>query len=157
MTITLARKIGLALAALALVGPAGCTFTTVEAPAPGTVVATPAPTVVATPAPATVVAAPAPGTVVTAQDGRWQLYGDGRATPYYWVWIPAGVTPPPPPAYPAVSGAGVVVAPPSDRIVYTEGRWQLFGDGRTTAYYWMWVPAGTIVAYRTPPPLPQGR
>jgi hypothetical protein len=30
--------------------------------------------------------------VVMATNGRWELRGDGRATPYYWVWIPAGST-----------------------------------------------------------------
>jgi len=33
--------------------------------------------------------------------GRWQLYGDGRNSQYYWVWIPSGVTPPAPPLPPA--------------------------------------------------------
>jgi len=35
-----------------------------------------------------------------ADNGRWELRGDGRVTPYYWVWIPAGaavVSPPPAP------------------------------------------------------------
>jgi hypothetical protein len=39
--------------------------------------------------------------VVAYPNGRWLLYGDGTvAAPYGWVWIPAGVTPPPssPPA-----------------------------------------------------------
>ena len=43
-----------------------------------------------------------PPNVVTYPTGRYQLYGDGSATPYYWVWIPSGstTTPPPPPAIP---------------------------------------------------------
>ena len=42
---------------------------------------------------------PAP-TVVTGNNGRYQLYGDGAATPYYWVWVPPGGSPPPPPGPP---------------------------------------------------------
>ena len=35
--------------------------------------------------------------VVAYPHGRWLLYGDGSAaSPYAWVWIPAGATPPPP-------------------------------------------------------------
>jgi hypothetical protein len=30
--------------------------------------------------------------VVMTTNGRWELRGDGRAAPYYWVWIPAGAT-----------------------------------------------------------------
>ena len=37
-------------------------------------------------------------------EGRYQLYGEGTtASPYYWVWVPAGTTvvpPPPPPRRP---------------------------------------------------------
>lgn len=33
---------------------------------------------------------------------RYQLYGDGKSVPYYWVWIPTGATPPTPPAPPRV-------------------------------------------------------
>jgi len=54
--------------------------------------ASPATTVVVTPA--------APQRVYTYPQGRYELRGDGSAvSPYYWVWIPAGVTvmPPPPP------------------------------------------------------------
>ncbi len=51
--------------------------------------------------PTTVVVTPSPGQrVVTYPEGRYELYGDGTATaPYYWVWIPSGVTtvPTPPP------------------------------------------------------------
>ena len=49
-------------------------------------------------------AAPAPADrVVTYPEGRYQLYGDGTRTPYYWVWIPSGSNPvpaPPPPPVP---------------------------------------------------------
>ncbi len=34
--------------------------------------------------------------VVAYPHGRWLLYGDGsQASPYTWVWIPTGATPPP--------------------------------------------------------------
>jgi len=29
--------------------------------------------------------------------GQYTLYGDGTNTPYYWVWVPSGVTAPSPP------------------------------------------------------------
>ena len=38
-----------------------------------------------------------PDRVVTYPEGRYQLYGDGRITPYYWVWVPNGSTAIPPP------------------------------------------------------------
>ncbi len=50
-----------------------------------------------------VVVASAPSNrVVTYADGRYELYGDGTTTPYYWVWFPSGrvTTPPPPPPIP---------------------------------------------------------
>jgi hypothetical protein len=35
--------------------------------------------------------------VVAYPHGRWLLYGDGTAgSPYSWVWVPTGATPPPP-------------------------------------------------------------
>src|SRR4029077_20621839 len=75
--------------------------------------------------------------------GRYQLYGSGTtASPYYWVWIPAGTTPNPPP-------------PPPSRVASatTEGRYQLYGGGPTASpYYWVWVPAGTTVVPPPPPP-----
>ena len=46
-------------------------------------------------------------------------------------------SPGPTPTAPAPAVAGQ-----TDRVVYQEGRWQLFGDGRNTPYYWVWVPAG---------------
>jgi hypothetical protein len=62
-------------------------------------------TVVTAPAaspPTTVVVTPsADQRVVTYPEGRYQLYGTGTpVTPYYWVWIPAGATPPNPPPLP---------------------------------------------------------
>jgi hypothetical protein len=47
-----------------------------------------------------VVTAPTNPRVLNYPSGRYELYGDGMNTPYYWVWIPAGATlpaPPPPP------------------------------------------------------------
>jgi len=107
---------------------------------------TPSPVVMA---PATPV--PAPPVVSTDRvvhpDGRWQLYGDGRGIPYYWVWIPNGSTvtaSPTPPSRPEVA-----VVPQADRAyTFPEGRWQLYGDGRTSPYFWVWIPRGSA------PPLP---
>jgi hypothetical protein len=113
------------------------------------------------PAPVVVAAATSSPDRVVYPEGRWQLYGDGRGTPYYWAWTPTGMTPPAPPAYPTASAPAPVVvapAPPTDRIVYADGRWQLYGDGKITPYYWVWVPAGrTVAMYPAPPPLPQGK
>src|SRR6185503_10961443 len=52
-------------------------------------------------------------TVVTYPEGRYQLYGDGYQTAYYWVWIPSGaraVTPVAPPPLPGRVSAPPVVA-----------------------------------------------
>ena len=59
-------------------------------------------TVPAASPPSTVVVAPAASDrVVTYPEGRYELRGDGTTTaPYYWVWIPAGATPPNPPPLP---------------------------------------------------------
>jgi hypothetical protein len=53
-------------------------------------------------APTTVVVTPPAGQrVVMYPEGRYQLYGDGTArSPFYWVWIPAGASPPSPPPPP---------------------------------------------------------
>ena len=77
--------------------------------------------------------------------GRYQLYGDGTSvSPYYWVWIPAGTSPPSPPPLPAARVA---------TSMSTEGRYQLYGDGTTSSpYYYVWVPAGTTVVPPPPPP-----
>jgi hypothetical protein len=46
----------------------------------------------------------APNTTSATTEGRYQLCGEGTtASPYYWVWVPAGTTmvpPPPPPRRP---------------------------------------------------------
>ena len=50
---------------------------------------------------AVVVAPPASERVVTYPEGRYELRGEGTVnSPYYWVWIPAGATPPNPPPPP---------------------------------------------------------
>lgn len=64
-------------------------------------------TVPAASPPTTVVVAPSANTrVVTYPDGRYELRGEGTTgSPYYWVWIPSGATPPnppPPPRFPQV-------------------------------------------------------
>ncbi|HXJ82264.1 MAG TPA: DUF4124 domain-containing protein [Candidatus Methylomirabilis sp.] len=48
---------------------------------------------------------PAPPSVIDYPTGRFELRGDGAATPYTWVWIPK-----PPPAPPAASPAPSVSA-----------------------------------------------
>ncbi len=51
----------------------------------------------------TTTSAPATQTVVY-QGGQYRLYGSGTATsPYYWVWVPTGVTAPAPPTTIATS------------------------------------------------------
>ena len=87
----------------------------------------------------------APNTV-SYPEGRYQLYGDGAATPYYWAWIPAGAAPPPPPP------------PPRPGVVASQnGRYQLYGDGTTTPYYWVWIPGGPTATMPPPPPPPPRR
>lgn len=84
-------------------------------------------------------------TSVTYPEGRYQLYGDGVTTAYYWVWVPAGTRAPAPPVPPPLPGrvAAPVLSP-------SEGYYRLYGDGATTPYYWAWIPAGAP----TPPPPP---
>jgi hypothetical protein len=110
-------------------------------------------------------------TTVNYPDGTYKLYGDGSSTPYYWVWIPKGtavpILPPSPPPVlsrgTVVTQPGVVVAQPG--VVVTQpavptppavtmqtGRYQLYGDGVSTPYYWAWIPSGA--APPAPPPLP---
>jgi hypothetical protein len=114
-------------AALAVGVLSGCTLNSPYTPATGAVVGDNHPRIVEHP------------------NGRYQLYGDGSAAaPYYWVWMPAGTTPPSPPALPA----GRVVTSSA-----TDGRYQLYGDGTTSSpYYWVWVPAGRTVVPPPPPP-----
>ena len=152
MSIRVVRGIVVAPVLLAALG--GCVYRSkeVERSTPSPVVMAPTPA----PAPATVVVPPAttvapaiPSDRVVYPEGRWQLYGDGRGTPYYWVWIPSGATlttVPSPPMRPA----GSAVVSNSDRTyTFREGRWQLYGDGGATPYYWVWIPSGM-----TPPAPP---
>jgi hypothetical protein len=106
---------------------------------------------------------------VTYPDGSYKMYGNGTTQPYYWVWVPNGVTQPDVPAPPAVppnqpavvvqSGtpgvAPTVVAPPPTTVAAANGRYQLYGNGTTQPYYWVWVPTGATVP--PPPPLPPRR
>ena len=80
---------------------------------------------------------------VTYQGGQYRLYGSGTAaSPYYWVWVPTGVTAPAPPAD---------TSNPS--VAYQGGRYQLRGNGTTASpYYWVWVPTGANVEATMPPP-----
>lgn len=55
----------------------------------------------------------------------------------------------PAPAVTATVGEPHVIANP-------ERRYQLSGDGTTTPYYWVWIPAGPT-AYAPWPPPPPGR
>ena len=158
MTSGFSKRTIVVMTPLLLATLGGCAMSTNTEPQRGApVVMTPASgPVVMTPgtAPTATVAAPAavpvPADRVVYQEGRWQLYGDGRTTPYYWVWIPTGATLTANPLPPARPMNGV-----SQRTVtYPEGRWQLFGDGRTTQYYWVWIPTG--VTPPTPPLPPTG-
>jgi hypothetical protein len=115
-------------------------------PSSGPVVMSPGPAPTAPPP----VAASVPTDRVVYQEGRWQLYGDGRGVPYYWVWIPTGATltaTPMPPPRPTGRVASQQV------VTYPEGRWQLYGNGRDAQYYWVWIPSG--VTPPTPPLPPQ--
>ena len=58
-------------------------------------------------------APPAPPRVVEYATGRYELRGDGIATPYTWVWIPN--PPSAPPAPPAAPPAAAPDAPPTSR------------------------------------------
>jgi hypothetical protein len=73
------------------------TAVVVQQPAAGTQTAV----IVPQPTSSAVVIQPAaPARSVAAGNGQYLLYGDGAATPYYWVWTPAGVAAPPPPLPP---------------------------------------------------------
>jgi len=84
---------------------------------------------------------------VTYQGGQYRLYGSGTATsPFYWVWVPSGVTAPAPPTTTAAS-----------TVAYPGGRYQLQGNGTVASpRYWVWVPTGSTVEaiVPAPPPLP---
>jgi hypothetical protein len=68
---------------------------------PTGVVAAPTPPIPVPAVPGAVVVSNPPPRVVTHQQGQYTLYGDGTSVnPYYWVWVPAGTNPPPPPRLP---------------------------------------------------------
>lgn len=103
----------------------------------------------------------------TYREGRYELRGDGTtASPYYWVWIPAGATvatvPAPPvvvqqEVVPSASPPTLVVTPaaPQRLYAYPQGRYELRGDGTAfSPYYWVWIPTGATVV-PPPPPLPR--
>jgi hypothetical protein len=80
---------------------------------------------------------------VSYANGQYRLYGGGTSqSPYYWVWVPNGVTAPPPP-----------MDMSNSTVTYPGGRYQLRGSGTLTSpYYWVWVPTGAAVAATIPPP-----
>ena len=89
-TTTSKAVLGAALVFLGTTALGGCASRTVS---PVPVAASPATTTV-------VVTSPTGQRVINYPSGRYELYGDGTTTPYYWVWVPAGTTlpaPPPPP------------------------------------------------------------
>jgi hypothetical protein len=57
-------------------------------------------------------------------------------------------------AVPSASPTTIVVPPAGTptRVAYPEGAYELRGDGYRTAYYWVWVPAGTQAPLLPPPP-----
>jgi hypothetical protein len=77
-----------------------------------------------TPPPAPV-AAPAPPSVVEYPTGRYELRGDGTATPYAWVWVPnPPPTPPaaaPPPEEPRAPAATTAARSPVYRWTDDDG------------------------------------
>jgi hypothetical protein len=42
--------------------------------------------------------------------------------------------------------------PPDRVITYPEGRYQLYGDGGSIPYYWVWIPSGSAPPVPPPPP-----
>ncbi len=112
-------------------------------------------------------AAPAPAQprVIQYPGGRYELHGDGIATAYEWVWIPNPTNLPSPPGAPSAYSAPAPTysAPPAPVqqtyaapapaqptvFQYPHGRYELRGDGITTAYQWVWISNQTIA----PPPL----
>ena len=62
---------------------------------------------------------------------------------------------------PAASPPTTVVVPPVSsvtRVSYPHGAYELYGNGTTVPYYWVWVPAGVQAPMvPTPPPLPPAR
>jgi hypothetical protein len=82
------RVLAMSVLALSAVAMGGCVYREKVVPA-------------ASPPSTAVVVAPAPADrVVTYPEGRYELRGEGTtSSPYFWVWVPAGVSsiPNPPP------------------------------------------------------------
>ena len=58
-----------------------------------------------------------------------------------------------PAASPPTTTTVVVTSPASQRVVnYPSGRYELYGDGISMPYYWVWVPAGAVLPAPPPPP-----
>lgn len=67
------------------------------------------------------------------------------------VYAPAPAYTAPPPAYSRQTYVGT--APAQSRVVqYPHGRYELRGDGVSSAYQWVWVPAVAAVPPVPPPP-----
>ena len=104
--------------------------------------------------------APAQSRVIQYPGGRYELRGDGIATAYEWVWIPNPTNLPSPPGAPSAYSAPAPTysAPPAQVqqtyaapapaqptvFQYPHGRYELRGDGITTAYQWVWISNQTI-------------
>ena len=104
--------------------------------------------------------APAQPRVIQYPGGRYELRGDGIATAYEWVWIPNPTNLPSPPGAPSAYSAPAPTysAPPAPVqqtyaapapaqptvFQYPHGRYELRGDGITTAYQWVWISNQTI-------------
>jgi hypothetical protein len=54
----------------------------------------------------------------------------------------------------ATPSAAVVVTTPRRTVAYSQGRYELYGNGTTIPYYWVWVPAGSTLPAPPPPPTP---
>src|SRR5262249_55507628 len=84
VTPDMARRWALAMVLLVLVGGCAGRRTVSDEPAETQPAASPASTI------------GSHQRVVAYPHGRWLLYGDGSAgSPYTWVWVPTGATPPP--------------------------------------------------------------
>jgi hypothetical protein len=60
---------------------------------------------------------------------------------------------PVPAASPATTTVVVTSPAAGQRIVsYPSGRYELYGDGASMPYYWVWVPAGATLPAPPPPP-----
>ena len=57
-----------------------------------------------------------------------------------------------PAASPATTTTVVVTSPAGRVVTYPAGRYELYGDGVSTQYYWVWIPAGTTLPAPPPPP-----